>query len=143
MKPSGEPPGSVAGRAPARSSRFIKGDGDWTEYRRLGDVVEVDLHLAEPRSSSDGPPVPYWDKMAAVEEKTLEALQAAQRDGHEFVMFLHGHSTSRPGRTTARSVVRRVMASPSATPFIDRSRSIQHDSVFVAAIRSPGIWRGG
>src|ERR1035437_9916430 len=50
-------------------------------------------------------------------------------------MFLHGWSTSRPGNTTSRSQVRKLMQSKESTPYIVRRDCIQHDTVFVAAIR--------
>ena len=51
------------------------------------------------------------------------------------MIFRHGHSTSGPFKTTARSIVRSIMRDKESTPFIIKSRSIQHYSVFVAAVR--------
>jgi hypothetical protein len=39
------------------------------------------------------------------------------------------------GKTTARSQVRRFIRSKAATPFIERARCIQHETVFVAKVR--------
>jgi hypothetical protein len=103
--------------------------GDWTQFRRLPELKEVDFHVDGPRE------VPYWEAMAEVERETLKALQDAQARGDRYVMFRHGWSTSRPGQMTVRSVIRRVMRSPCATPYIIRTSCVQHYSVFVAAIR--------
>jgi hypothetical protein len=43
---------------------------------------------------------------------------------------------SRPGKTTARSVVRGFMRSKEATPFVVKVDCIQHNTVFIAKIRS-------
>jgi hypothetical protein len=74
--------------------------------------------------------------MCEVEETVLKSLQRAYERGRPYLMFTHGGSTSRPGKTTARSVVRRVMRSKEATPYIQRSECIQHPTVFVAKIRA-------
>jgi hypothetical protein len=62
--------------------------------------------------------------VAALVEKEL---QKAQKKGRPYIMFVHGSSTSRPGKTTARSVVRQFMRSPDATPLIERNGCIQHN----------------
>jgi hypothetical protein len=115
---------------------FKKGTGDWTQYRGA-DVVEVDLHWCpEDRHPEDRREwIPYQEKMGQVEACALAALKDAYERGTKWVLFIHGHSTSRPGRVTSRSVVRRLMRSKEATPYICRSESIQHETVFVAAIR--------
>jgi hypothetical protein len=116
---------------------FKKEYRNWTEYRNLPNVQEVDLHL------SKFGPHDFWSSMEKVKSRTLDAIKSACEGGQvKFVLFTHGWSTSRRGRTTARSQVRSVMRSKDATPFIDRKRCIQHDSVFVAAIRprrEPGL----
>lgn len=114
----------------ARAPRFIPGFGPWHEYRTFGKVYEIDFH----RGRRD-PDLSYWDAMAQVGRDVFDALKFAQRNGYDFVLFTHGWSTSRLGATTSRSMVRGLMRSPEATPFILRSRSIQHESVFLAAIR--------
>jgi hypothetical protein len=74
--------------------------------------------------------------MADARSRALEALTEAQRHGFKWLMLRHGWSTSAGWkRTTVRSVIRGLMRGPDATPLIVRSESIQHGSVFVAAIR--------
>jgi len=112
---------------------FKQESGAWTRYRKLPSVVEVDFHWSgegrEPGMFG------YWDAMGRVHQTALESLEAAQEVGDRYVLFTHGWSTSRQGKTTARSIVRSLMRSPEATPYIIRKECIQHDSVFVAAVR--------
>jgi hypothetical protein len=108
---------------------FIKEEGDWQGYKNLPDMMEVDLHFGR------GEPGSFMDNMGEVSELVKRALRDAQECGFQFIMFRHGHSTSRPGQTTARSFVRGIMRSKESTPFIIKSRSVQHDSVFIAAVR--------
>lgn len=105
---------------------------NWTEFRKLPGVVEVDFHFAD-----DGPSqLAYHESMDRVRDTTLDALSHFHADpSKQYVLFTHGHSTSRLGKTTSRSVVRGVMRSKAATPYIDRKRCIQHYSVFLAALR--------
>ena len=93
--------------------------------------MEINLHFSEygPRD------VPYGLAMEEVWNLILTKIDKAQQQGMQYVMFTHGRSTSRPGKTTARSQVRKLMRSAHATPFILRGKCIQHESVFVAAIR--------
>lgn len=113
---------------------FKKGTGDWTKYRGDG-VREVDFHRSNTisgyREAFD-----YREAMAEVERDALDALSSAYADGITALLFTHGWSTSRPGKTTSRSVIRSLMRSREATPYIRRSQCIQHKSVFVATIRS-------
>ena len=113
---------------------FKKGLGDWTQYRALPGSTEVDFHLSE-RGRRE---VSYMEAMGHVREAALAALEDAHSRGIRYVIFTHGRSTSRPGQTTARSEIRSLMRSPSATPYVVRNECIQHESVFVAAIRSSG-----
>jgi hypothetical protein len=113
---------------------FKKGSGDWTKYRGDG-VREVDFHRST-TGSRYRPAFDYREAMAEVEGDALDALRSAHSQGVTTVLFIHGWSTSRPGRTTSRSVIRNLMRSKEATPYIRRSHCIQHESVFVAAIRS-------
>ena len=107
--------------------------GDWTRYRNLpGKVGEVDFHYGRREPGTD-----YRDAMAGVRETALEALAEAQQRGCQWLLLTHGASTSRPGQTTARSEIRGLMRSKEATPYVVKAQSIQHRSVFVAAIR-PG-----
>ena len=110
---------------------FQKGDGDWKRYRELGDVVEVDFHY-----SQHGPrEIDYSVAMDNAYDVALEALRSAYASGKQYVLFTHGFSTSHPGHTSARSQVRKLMRGKEATLYVHKSRSIQHYSVFVAAIR--------
>ena len=110
---------------------FQKGHGDWTQYRQLPELVEFDLHL-----SASGPrQIEYSDAMTKVYEMSFQALKDAYEQQRTYVLYKHGSSTSGPGKTTTRSVVRSLMRGKEATPYIDRARCIQHESVFVAAIK--------
>ena len=104
---------------------------NWVEYRKLPNLVEVDFHYSElgPRN------IPYWEAMQDVHDTALQALKDSQMQGRNFLLFIHGWSTSGPFRKTSRSVVRRLIRSPIATPFIIRRQCIQHESVFVVCIR--------
>ncbi len=115
---------------------FKKGQGSWSEYPRLPGVVVVDYHhdYREPREL--GPPMQYYEKMANAYEKTIDALRNALADPTtRYVLFTHGSSTSRLGKTTARSQVRKVMRSKEATPFICRKQCVQYESAFLASIK--------
>ena len=98
---------------------------DWTRYRELAGVMEVDFHRAEQQDGGH-----YEDHMAAVYHDTLDALEQAQKNGHQYVLFTHRASTSYGWKkTTSRSVVRGIMRSPAATPYIIRAQSsIQHET---------------
>jgi microcystin degradation protein MlrC len=110
-----------------------KQNGDWKRYREqfaLTSADGVDLHFGR-----RNPHVPYREVMNDVVALVEERLREAQRKGRPYVLFVHGWSTSRPGQTTARSMVRRFMRSTEATPLIVRSGCIQHDTAFVAKVR--------
>ena len=114
---------------------FKKEGGNWIRYRELQGVLECDFH-----KSDDGPrEMDYDEAMGEVDRQTLLALIYAQAKGFRYVLFTHGWSTSRPGITTARSIVRSVMRSRLSTPYINKNQSIQHESVFVAAIKPGNI----
>jgi hypothetical protein len=107
---------------------------NWVEYRsrfQLKTEDEVDLHLGKRDCET-----PYWDAMAEITNIVRSSLQEAQRNGRPYVMFIHGWSTSRLGKTTAGSQVRSFMRSKEATQLIDRAKCIQHYTVFVAKIRT-------
>jgi len=108
---------------------FKKFEGDWKDLRNLPGLREVDFHFGSGQRGE------FWKNMTEVADIVEKALRDAQTEGSKYVMFNHGHSTSRPGRTTARSIVRDRMRSKEATPFIIKNQSIQHDTVFVAAVR--------
>jgi hypothetical protein len=107
---------------------------NWVDYRAaygLSQVDEVDLHFGR----RDRSVASYDEGMDDVEQLIRRSLHKAQRNGRPYVMFIHGHSTSRPGQTTARSVVRGFMRSKEATSFIVKAYSVQHPTVFIAKIR--------
>ena len=113
-------------------SAFKRFDGDWVSLRKLG-PVEVDLHQGrrDPTRKS------YDEAMGDTAELVRNELRKAHESGAEYVMFMHGRSTSMGWRgTTARSVVREVMRSREATPYIVRSECLQGDTVFLARIRA-------
>ncbi len=112
------------------SKAFQKGWGDWKRYRRPN-CREVDLHFG-PR---DRQAKSFEQAMAEVTELVERMLRKAQQDGQPYVMFIHGRSTSRRGKMTARSRVRGFMRSPKATPFIQRGHCIQHETIFLAKVR--------
>jgi hypothetical protein len=107
--------------------------GDWTLYRTkfsLTKYDEVDLHFGHRDLS-----LSYEEAMAKVASIVEGELRARQAQGRPYVMFIHGWSTSRPGKQTARSVVRQFMRSKEATPLIERSQCIMHETVFLAKVR--------
>ncbi len=53
---------------------FRKGAVDWTQYRRLESLVEVDFHDTQ-RGTRE---VPYWEAMASVTTRAIAALRNAQ-----------------------------------------------------------------
>lgn len=79
----------------------------------------------------------YAEAMVGVVNIVLAKLKDAQLNGRSHVMIIHGSSTSRRGKTTARSQVRGLMRSKHATPLIDRKGCIQHNAVFVAKLKEP------
>lgn len=93
--------------------------------------MEIDFHHSEPRY------IGYYEAMTEAYERALSAIREAYAQGIPYVLLVHGHSTSRPGKTTQRSVIRSLMRSKDATPYIVRSECIQHHTIFVAKIRSP------
>ena len=111
---------------------FKHESGDWTRFREMKPCIEIDFHLSEsgPRATN------YEAAMGDVRCRAMSALKNAYEIGLRFVIFTHGHSTSRPGHTTARSEVRGLMRSSDATPYIKRGECIQHESVFVAALKT-------
>jgi hypothetical protein len=93
--------------------------------------VEVDFHWSGQEDAGT-----YMEHMAEVEVVALNALVEAHGAGAQYLLLTHGASTSEGWKqSTSRSVIRGLMRSPKATPYIDRARCIQHATVFVAAIR--------
>ena len=105
--------------------------GNWTRFRRLPKLIEVDFH----HSDSGLRKIPYDEAMHEVYRETGASLVKAHELGLSWVMFTHGSSTSRPGQATARSEVRRAIKDKDSTPYVLKSKCIQHESVYVAAIR--------
>ena len=110
---------------------FKKGTGDWTQYRSLRPNKEIDFHVDHQEHRD----VSYDEAMYEIGKMVLDEVKKAYEEGTPYLIFTHGWSTSRPGKTTARSVVRQLMRSTEVTPYIIRKECIQHEAVFVAAIR--------
>lgn len=111
--------------------KFKYGSGNWVEYRKLlPDLVERDFHWSEEKTTGL-----YHENMQAVWDVALDALITAQATSKQYVMFTHGGSTSRLGKTTSRSQVRKLMRSKEATPYIIRRECIEQSTIFIAAIR--------
>ncbi len=116
------------------TTKFQPGRGSWERYRsqfNLSKSDEVNLHFGK----RDPSLMSYAQAMADVTALVLASLEEARRNGRPYVMFIHGSSTSRRGKTTARSQVRGFMRSKDATPLIDRKGCIQHVVVFVAKLK--------
>ena len=62
-------------------------------------------------------------------------LREAQRIHIAWMLFVHGYSTTRPGKTTNRSIVRNFMRSKEATPLIERAHCEQYETVFRAKVK--------
>ena len=108
--------------------------GNWTDLRGDG-VLEIDGY--HPDDEDDD--LPYHERMDAVYVGALKILERARKEGYEAVLFTHGASTSRPGKTTSRSQIRKAMRSPEATLYIDRARSMQANTVFLARLKASPI----
>jgi hypothetical protein len=100
------------------------------QYRALK-PVEVDFHLGRRQPGTGS----YDDAMGEIHRAIADAVRTAQQNGAEWLMAIHGVSTSGPGKTTTRSVIRGFMRSAEATPYIVRKDCTQHETVFVAKIR--------
>jgi len=108
---------------------IIDETSNWQDLRKPG-MIEVDFHFGQ-----GTPNMNYHDAMDEIYQKTEDALREAYEKGTAFVMFRHGSSTSGPGRTTARSQVRKACRDH-RKDFVEESKSIQHYSVFIAAIKT-------
>ena len=83
----------------------------------LSEFDEIDLHFGK----RDPTRMSFKKATARVADLVVASLEArGDRKGRPYVMFIHGSSTSRRGKTTARSQVRNFMRSKQATPLIDR-----------------------
>jgi hypothetical protein len=121
-------------RKTTMAAPFQRGSGNWTQYRsmlNLSKFDEIDLHFGRRDAAS----MSYSEAMDGITSVVETGLHDARQRGRPYVMFIHGSSTSRQGQTTARSQVRKFMRSKAATPLIERSRCIQHETVFVAKLR--------
>jgi hypothetical protein len=121
------------------TAKFQPGWGRWERYRsqlNLSRSDEIDLHFGK----RDRSRMSYQEAMAGVTALVAASLEEAQRQGRPYVVFIHGSSTSRRGKITARSQVRNFMRSKAATPLIDRRGCIQHVIVFVAKLK-PAVER--
>lgn len=119
------------------TAKFRSGWGSWKQYRSqlgLSQSDEVDLHFGK----RDPSRMSFREAMADVTALVAASLAEARRQGRPYVMFIHGKSTSRRGKTTARSQVRNFMRSKHATPLIDRGGCIQHVTVFIAKLKPEG-----
>jgi hypothetical protein len=115
------------------ATKFQVGRGPWRQYRSqfsLSESDEINLHFGKRDPSS----MSFQEAMADVTDIVVASLEEARCKRRPYVMFIHGSSTSRRGKTTARSQVRNFMRSKDATALIDRSECIQHDSVFIAKL---------
>ena len=104
-------------------------DFNWGEWQGRTDVKTVDFHWGKRQGI-------FWEWAAEVYEMATEALKTAQAEGLSYVLFKHGSSTSDAGKTTARSIVRAIVRSKEATPYIVRRDTIQARSSLLVAIRS-------
>lgn len=105
--------------------------GDWKDFRNLPNHTEIDFHHTEGECPEDV----FHERMDKSYRQALSGLKIAYEEGKQYLILIHGWSTSRPGATTFRSQIRKLMRSKDAMPHIVRSRCIQHDTCFVAAIR--------
>ncbi|MGE3251436.1 MAG: hypothetical protein AB7L26_14460 [Hyphomonadaceae bacterium] len=101
--------------------------GDWTTLRGAG-IQELDLH-------DHGGWTPRDELMFQAYDDVLCALIESRSRGMSALLIQHGGRTSRRGKTTKRSVVRGLMRSKAATPHIIRSACVQHETVFLAALK--------
>jgi len=113
---------------------FKKEYCNWIKYREYPDLMERDYHLSGEEASGNSTGN-YYENMNNVWNDTLRHLKMAQEEGKQYLLLTHGWSTSRLGQITSRSQIRKLMRSKEATPYIVRKNCIQHDSVFLAAIR--------
>jgi hypothetical protein len=109
---------------------MIHEHGDWTQYRSLPNLVEIDFHRGRRDRSKS-----YWECMAEVREEAEQAIRQAYDEGRSWLLIGHGQSTSRPFHTTARSVIRRLVRDKSMTPYILRAQSICHPTCMAVRLR--------
>jgi len=115
------------------SYKFQTGSGDGREWKKRLDTFVVDYHDGEDHGME------YWEHLVDFYNRTMTALIKAQKEGYGFILFTHGSSTSRQGKQTARSEVRKIMRGKKGTPFIIRKNCIDYGSSFLAAIRPKNL----
>ena len=99
--------------------------GNWTDFRSLPLSIEIDFHNSDCRVQYHAPrEASFSECMEQVQQRALESVRKAYERGLQYVIFTHGHSTSRRGRQSSRSKIRATMRSRDATPYIQRSESI-------------------
>ena len=76
---------------------FQEASGNWTDYRRFSNLVEIDFHYSDEGRRS----ISYSEAMESVRETALNGLTRAYEEGNQFVLFVHGSSTSRLGEDRA------------------------------------------
>jgi hypothetical protein len=116
------------------ATKFRVGIGPWRQYRTQFSLCksdEIDLHFGKRDPSS----MSFEEAMVGVTDLVVTGLKEAQRKRRPYVMFIHGSSTSRRGKTSSRSQVRNFMRSKDATPLIERGGCIEHDTVFIAKLK--------
>lgn len=94
------------------------------------DILHVDFHRA-----GTSPGVSFEDKMRRTYREARAALRTARSRGYAYIAFTHGGRELPRGRRSTRSVVRGLIRSPEATPYVERSRCILTPAVTVAALR--------
>jgi hypothetical protein len=102
---------------------------DWKMLREFQPSIEIDFHDEKDRE------VDYSVAMDRTRDKALKALQCAHQIGLSFVLLKHGWSTSRRGKTTKRSTIRKLMRDKTSTPYLSRRECRQHKSAFLAALK--------
>ena len=111
-----------------------KESGNWTKYRDLhGRVREYDCHFGEDHGLT------HYELKQKVYDDVLDILRQEYENNDDWVLVTHGLSSSRMGTTSSRSQVRKLAKSRDATPFIIRKECVQHESVFVFAIKKMNI----
>lgn len=117
------------------SARFSKVTGAWVELR-APNQAELDLHLKPEVQGEHGSRHQSFEQnMQDAYDLTLQALKDAVEESQDSLLVVHGKSTSGIGRRSSRSVVRALMRSKEATPYIVRTKSLEHETAFLACLR--------
>ena len=77
----------------------------------------------------------YHEAMDQAEQEAMSSIAEAYQQGLSYLLVTRGNSTSRKGKTTTRSVIRKLFKSPKAPPYVNRRESIQHRSAFLFALK--------